>query len=290
MTILQRILQPEPSFSFEYFPPKTEPGEVALFRTVERMKEHGPSFVSITCGAGGSTRRNTVGWAERLTQDLGLETMVHLPCVGLSEEEIAQTIEEIRGRGLRNILALRGDIPKEGELKPSRFAYANELVQFIRERYPEACIGAACYPEGHPESGTLGADLDNLKRKADAGVDFFITQLFFDNRSYFEFVGRARSKGITQPILPGIMPIHDVAQTKKFSGTIKAAIPPHLLQLLDQYDGSPQAVYYIGVAHAIAQCDELLQAGAPGIHFITLNRSPATRLVLEALQAPPKSK
>lgn len=284
MRVVDSLLAPSPAFSFEFFPPKTEAGEDSLFRTVGRLNDLAPTFVSITCGAGGSTRGKTVQWADRIHHEFGLETVVHLTCLGLSEPELHETIDEIQAQGLRNILVLRGDAPADGSATHSHCSYASDMIAFVRERYPQACIGAACYPEGHTEANSLMADLENLRKKADAGADYFITQLFFDNRHYFEFVGRARSMGITQPILPGIMPIQDVGQVKRFTEMCGATIPTHLMKLLEQYDGSPRAVFYIGVAHAIAQCDELLRSGAPGIHFFTLNRSPGTRLVLEALR------
>lgn len=284
MRVVDSLLAPSPAFSFEFFPPKTTAGEDSLFRTVGRLNDLAPTFVSITCGAGGSTRGTTVHWADRIHKEFGLETVVHLTCLGLNEQEVHQTIDEVEAQGLRNILVLRGDAPADGSAVQSHCNYASDMIAFVRERYPKACIGAACYPEGHTEASSMMADLENLRKKADAGADYFITQLFFDNRHYFEFVGRARSMGITQPILPGIMPIQDVGQVKRFTEMCGATIPTHLMKLLEQYDGSPRAVFYIGVAHAIAQCDELLRSGAPGIHFFTLNRSPGTRLVLEALR------
>ncbi|MBL8048555.1 MAG: methylenetetrahydrofolate reductase [NAD(P)H] [Chthonomonas sp.] len=284
MRVVDSLLAPEPAYSFEFFPPKTTAGEESLFRTVGRLNELEPTFISITCGAGGSTRGKTVQWADRIHREFGLETVVHLTCLGLDEAEVHSTVDAIEAQGLRNILVLRGDVPLDEQATESHCHYASDMIRIVRERYPQACIGAACYPEGHTEAKSMLSDLENLRKKADAGADYFITQLFFDNRHYFEFVGRARSMGITQPILPGIMPIQDVSQVKRFTEMCGASIPTHLLKLLEQYDGSSKAVFYIGVAHAIAQCDELLRSGAPGIHFFTLNRSPGTRLVLEALR------
>jgi methylenetetrahydrofolate reductase (NADPH) len=226
-----------------------------------------------------------VEWAKRIKSEFGIEAMVHLTCMGLSEDELNSTIREVQDSGLQNILALRGDRPADGSESVSHCNYANEMISLLRASHPDVCIGAACYPEGHVEAASRMSDLESLKKKADAGADFFVSQLFFDNRHYFEFVGRARSMGITQPIIPGIMPIHNVEQTKKFTSMCGATIPSHLMKLLEQYQDSKRAVFYIGVAHAIAQCTELLQSGVPGIHFYTLNRSPATRLVLEALRA-----
>ncbi len=283
MRISDLLTAGSPVFSFEFFPPKTEAGERALFRSIQSLKEVDPGFVSVTCGAGGSTRQKTVDWARRIKSEIGLEPLVHMTCLGVSDEELGAAIAGVRDLGLANVLALRGDAPLDGSVAGS-CRYASELVERVKEAYPEACLAGACYPEVHTEAASKLSDLENTKRKADAGVDFFITQLFFDNRHYFEFVGRARSMGIMQPIIPGIMPIQNVGQTKRFTEMCGATIPPSLLKLLEQYQDSPSAVFYIGVAHAVAQAADLLANGAPGVHFYTLNRSPATRLVVEALR------
>lgn len=284
MRITDHLAGEKPCFSFEFFPPKTEKGETSLFGAIRQLAELEPGFVSVTCGAGGSTREKTVDWAGKIKHEIGIEPVVHLTCLGVPEGEIRETVSSIQGLGLKNVLALRGDMPLDGSEVGDGFCqYASDLVGLVRETMPDACIAAACYPEKHTEAASKQADLEAMKRKADAGVDFFITQLFFDNSKYFEFVGRARSMGITQPIVPGIMPIQGVAQVRRFTSMCGASIPSHLLKLLDQYDVAPSAVYHIGVAHAIAQCTELLGAGAPGIHFYTLNKSPATRVVVEAL-------
>lgn len=273
-------------FSFEFFPPKTPAGEAKLFDSIGQLGKLEPRFVSVTCGAGGSTRQKTVDWAVKIKDEIGLEPMVHMTCLGVPEVEIRETIADVRDRGLVNVLALRGDAPADGSAVGDGFCqYAVDLISLVREEVPGACIAAACYPEKHTEAASMQSDLDAMKRKADAGVDFFISQLFFDNAKYFEFVGRARSAGIMQPIVPGIMPIQGVAQVRRFTSMCGASIPSHLLKLLDQYDSAPAAVYHIGIAHAIAQSHELLAAGVPGIHFYTLNKSPATRVVVEALRS-----
>lgn len=287
MRISEQLGTGKRSVSFEFFPPKSGAGERTLFRSIRSLQELQPSFVSVTCGAGGSTRVKTVDYAVRIKEETGIEPMVHMTCLGVPEAELTATIMQVREAGLMNILALRGDRPI-GESAdvydggPCRFA--SDLVGRVRGAYPEACVAAACYPEVHAEAASKSADLHHLKEKADAGVDFFITQLFFDNRHYFEFVGRARSLGITQPIIPGIMPIQNVGQTKRFTEMCGATLPPSLLKLLEQYQESPSAVFYIGVAHAVAQVTDLIANGAPGVHFYTLNKSPATRLVVEALR------
>ncbi|QYK54359.1 MAG: methylenetetrahydrofolate reductase [NAD(P)H] [Fimbriimonadaceae bacterium] len=284
MRIIDRLGVDGPSFSFEFFPPKTPKGEERLFKTITQLSALNPTFVSVTCGAGGSTRLKTAEWASQIRKESGIEPMVHMTCLGVPESEIRQTLTESKQAGLSNILALRGDPPLEGNWQPGFCNFANELISVIRGDFPDACIAAACYPEKHTEAESFRSDLDAMKRKADAGVDFFITQLFFDNAKYFEFVGRARSIGITQPIIPGIMPIQNVEQVRRFTSMCGATIPAHLSKLLSQYDAAPAAVYHIGIAHAIAQTHELLEAGVPGIHFYTLNKSPATRVVVEALK------
>ena len=281
---LSDILQDQKRlFSFEFFPPKTPAGERTLFKTIDSLKDLEPSFVSVTCGAGGSTRAKTVEWATRIKTEIGLVPLVHMTCLGVPQNEIDATLDGIQQHGLTNILALRGDPPESG-LTDGPCHYASELIAHIKATHPEAFVAGACYPEVHTDAPNFTTDLQNLKKKADAGAELFITQLFFDNRHYYEFVGRARTMGITQPIIPGIMPIQNVGQTKRFTEMCGATLPQHLLQLLDQYQVAPSAVFHIGVAHAIAQATDLLTNGAPGIHFYTLNKSPATRLVVEALK------
>ncbi|WP_019551482.1 methylenetetrahydrofolate reductase [NAD(P)H] [Thermus scotoductus] len=275
-----------PLFSFEFFPPKTPEGEEALFRTMEELKAFRPAFVSITYGAMGSTRDRSVLWAKRIL-DLGLNALAHLTVAGQSQEEVAGVLDRFVEAGVENILALRGD-PPQGERvfrpHPQGFRYAMELVAFIRSRYGEGVsVGGAAYPEGHPESESLEADLRHFKAKVEAGLDFAITQLFFNNAHYFGFLERARRMGIEIPILPGIMPITSYTQLRRFTEVCGASIPGPLLSRLERYQEDPKAILEIGVEHATRQVAELLEAGVEGVHFYTLNRSPATRRVLERL-------
>jgi len=276
-----------PVFSFEFFPPKDDAGVESLFETVKSLKELSPSFVSVTYGAGGSTRRKTVEITKRIKQNIGIEAMAHLTCVGHSQDEIAAVLDEIEAAGVENVIALRGDPPR-GETNfvphPEGFRHANELVSFIRTR-KNFCLAVAGYPEGHPEAPSKEIDLANLKRKADAGADFIITQLFFDNRDYFDFVARARSAGISLPIVAGIMPITDVAQIKRFTQMCGAKIPPALLEELETLADGKAAVVDAGIRYATKQCEELLRKGAPGIHFYTLNKSLSTRTILSELKS-----
>lgn len=279
-----------PLFSFEFFPPKTPEGEEALFRTIAELRPFRPAFVSITYGAGGSTREKTLEWAERIRQ-MGLTPLAHLTVVGSSRQELEALLQSLKERGIENVLALRGDPPKGSSRfvpHPEGFRYASEFVAFIRERFQDAfSLGGAAYPEGHPESESLEADLRHFKAKVEAGLDFAITQLFFNNAHYFGFLERARRAGIEIPILPGLMPVTSYAQLRRFTEVCGASIPGPLLSRLERHQDDPQAVLEIGVEHATKQAEELLRAGVAGIHFYTLNKSPATRMVLQRLGLTP---
>jgi methylenetetrahydrofolate reductase (NADPH) len=275
----------EPTFSFEFFPPKTEEGERNLRHTLEDLRAFDPDFVSVTYGAGGSTRDKTVELTKWIKQELGIEAMAHLSCVGTTREELLTILDGIKAAGIDNVLALRGDPPRgETEWKPhpGGLHYSTELAALISGSYPFS-IGAACFPEIHPEAPDLAHDLRFLKEKLTSGATFLITQLFFDNELYFRFVEEARAVGIDAPIIPGIMPITDLKQIKTITGMCGATIPEPLLEALEWRTGDPEAVLQLGVAYATLQCAELLARGAPGIHFYTLNRSPATRAIVSAL-------
>lgn len=286
MKIAELFGRGAPVVSFEFFPPKSAEGVEQLYRTVEELRPCRPSFVSVTYGAGGSTRDRTIDLVARIQRDLGMLTMAHLTCVGSTRQEIRETLRRLHDGGIRNILALRGDPPKgEGEFRPvsDGFRYASELVAFIREQPWDFCIGAACYPEGHIENRDLEDDLMRLHAKVREGVDFLVTQLFFDNRDYHAFVRRALFAGITIPIVPGLMPITNVGQTERFTQMCGARIPQELHRRLRIVANDPSAVVATGVQWTVDQGRELLRGGAPGIHFYTLNRSSATLAVHAAL-------
>jgi methylenetetrahydrofolate reductase (NADPH) len=287
MKIIEKLKQSSPAFSFEFFPPKSKEGQEQLFQTVAELKPYKPTYVSVTYGAGGSTRELTVELVCRIKREAGLETMAHLTCVGATRDETQLVLDQLRDSGIKNVLPLRGDPPK-GQTRfvatPGGFSHASELVEFIRGEY-DFCLAGACYPETHPESPDAEADLRHLKTKVDAGVDFLITQLFFDTEDYFRFVERARSFGIEQPIIPGIMPITNVSQIRRFTAMCGAHIPEALLRRLEATEGDAASVHAIGVEHAIDQCRVLLDQGAPGIHFYTLNRSHATVDILQAIRS-----
>jgi methylenetetrahydrofolate reductase (NADPH) len=276
----------EPVFSFEFFPPKTDAGERVLGLALESLRQLDPAFVSVTYGAGGSSRSRTLDLTKWIKQELGIEAMAHLSCVGSTREELETILDDMRDAGIENVLALRGDPPRgqtEWEAHPGGLRYSTELAALITEGYDQ-CVGGACFPEVHPEAPDLAHDLRFLKEKTDAGVSFLVTQLFFDNELYFRFVDEARAAGIEVPILPGIMPITDLSQIKTITGMCGATIPSALREALDWRSHDPEAVLQLGVSYATLQCAELLARGAPGIHFYTLNRSPATRAILSALK------
>lgn len=288
MRISDILSRKRPIFSFEFFPPKSDEAASQLERTIAELQPLEPDYVSVTYGAGGSTREKTIDIVTRIKRETGIEAMAHLTCVGSTREELRSVLDRLVAADVHNVLALRGDPPKghtEFVATEGGFGFANELTDFIRTHYADKlCIGVAGYPEKHVECGNPFVDLNNLKRKVDAGASFVVTQLFFENRKYFEFVDFARANGVTVPIVPGIMPITGATQVERFTRMCGASLPFRLAAELDRRRDDPAAVMQLGVAHATAQCLELLQCGAPGIHFYTLNRSKATMQVLTALR------
>jgi len=297
MLIRERLNHKRPIFSFEFFPPKTTKGQASLWRNLESLAALSPDFVSVTYGAGGSTRARTLEIVTRIKRELGIEPVAHLTCVGATRDELRRKIGELGERGIHNILAIRGDpprgksdfVPTEGGLK-----YAAELVALIRDE-GDFCVGAACYPEVHTEAVDAASDLRHLKEKVDAGADYLVTQLFFDNALYRSFVQSATAIGIDVPIIAGVMPVTNYQQIDRFSKMCGASIPAVLRDRLQTIEDDPQEVFWAGVMYAAHQCRALLEpgvpepfvrppAGAPGIHFYTLNRSPATRAIFEILR------
>jgi methylenetetrahydrofolate reductase (NADPH) len=277
-----------PVFSFEFFPPRTPQGERNLFAAVNALKDLGPSFVSVT-KTGAATQEETIALVSRIRDQHEIEAMAHFTCAGAHLDEVRTRLDQIRDAGLHNVLTLRGDPPAHDQAfvaADGGFSHASELTALVTADYP-LCSVAACYPETHPEASDAESDLLHLKAKVDAGARVLITQLFFDNRAYFEFVSRAHEAGIAVPIVPGIMPITNAEQIKRFTSICGATIPAELLRTLDALGDDGEAVADLGVAYATLQCAELLAAGAPGIHFYTLNRSPATRAILSALRLMP---
>jgi methylenetetrahydrofolate reductase (NADPH) len=287
LRIDQTLALGRPCFSFEFFPPKTDEGVENLVATARTLRAFEPAFVSVTYGAGGSTRARTIEVAKRMKRELDLEVMAHVTCVGHTRTELRALFGEIEGAGIENVLALRGDPPRgETAFTPTEggFRYASELIAMLQEEFAFS-LGAAAYPEKHPEAVSFDEDLANAIRKVRAGARFLITQLFFDNETYFRFVERARQLGIDVPIIPGIMPITNYEQIARMTKMCGATIPGPLLAELEARAADPQAITDLGVAYSALQCSELLQRGAPGVHFYTLNRSPSTRAVVSALLA-----
>ena len=276
----------EPVISFEFFPPKTADAETQLFDALAKLRPLAPAFVSVTYGAGGSTREKTVELVGRIRREWDLLPLAHLTCVGATREETKGVLERLAANGIENILALRGDPPKGAAAftaTPGGFRYANELAACVADDGRFA-IGGACYPEGHPECRDLALGVDHLTQKVAAGARFLITQLFFEPKVYFDFVARARQAGITVPIVPGVMPVTNVDQLERFTQMCGATIPRELAERLARVKDDPQVVLNIGIDHATQQCADLLRGGAPGIHFYTLNKSPSARAVFENLR------
>lgn len=287
MKICEYHRQGKPVFSFEFFPPKTDEAAGRLMETVADLKEMlAPEFVSVTYGAGGSTRARTLECVTRIQGELGITAMAHLTCVGATRDEVVDVVRKLVERGIENVLALRGDPPKGAakfEVTEGGFAHANDLIALLDEQF-DLCLGAACYPENHPESPNADDDLRWTRAKVDAGADFLTTQLFFDNADYFDYVERANAAGIGVPIVPGLMPVTNVAQIERFTRMCGATIPEELLARLRRYQDDDASIMAIGIEHAIQQSRGLLDGGAPGLHFYTLNKSHATRSILAAVR------
>jgi methylenetetrahydrofolate reductase (NADPH) len=275
-----------PVISFEFFPPRTPEAETRLFDTVARLAPLRPAFVSVTYGAGGTTRRLTRDIVTRIKREIGLEAMAHLTCLGHTADELADILDALTAAGIENVLALRGDPPK-GQTTfiptPGGFAHGSELAAFIHRQW-DVCIVSAAYPEKHLEAPDLETDLRHLKEKVENGARLLITQLFFEPQTYFTFVERARAAGIGVPIVPGIMPITNVSQIERFTSMCGASIPASLRELLAAARDDDAAVTAIGIEWARDQCRALLEGGAPGLHFYTLNRSHSTQEILGLLR------
>ena len=274
-----------PVFSFEFFLPKTPEGMVRFKSTVRDLKRLSPSFVTLTYGAGGSARDRTIETAGMIQNELGVTTVAHLTCIAHTRGEIEGIVGRIRGLGIENIMALRGDPPREGDLLPveSRdYRYAADLVRHLR-KMDGFCIGVAGYPEKHPEASAMEDDLRYLKEKAEAGADFITTQLFFDNEDYFRFVEKVRTMGLTQPVLPGLMPVTNYGQLRKFAAMCGTRIPPDLVRDMESRPTDAEYVIQCGIDWTYRQARDLLDRGAPGIHFYTLNKSRSTEVILSRL-------
>lgn len=280
--------KPHPLRSLEFFPPKDDAGVESLRQTAKALQRIQPDFVSVTYGAGGSTRERTAQVSRLLRTELGFTVMPHLTCVGHTREELHELADRIHGDGFRNIMTLRGDPPKgstEFVATTDGLRYASELVTLLKQRHSDFCLGVGGYPEKHPEAATAEADLDHLKTKVDAGADFITTQLFFDNTVYFRFVERCRAAGITIPIVPGIMPVLSLKQIQRFTSMCGASLPVTLVKRLEAAGENPEIVETIGIDWALTQIRELLAQGAPGYHIYILNRSKSALALAAGLAA-----
>lgn len=288
MKITEILRKNRPTVSFEFFPPKDDKGMAALAETLANLQDLTPAFTSCTYGAGGSTRAKTLEITLKIKEDFDLEAMAHFTCVGQRRDEIDRVLSDFAARGIENVLALRGDRPVNQPEPPEGwfpdFKNAVNLIRHLRDRFGKlVAIGCAGYPEKHPEAPDFDTDLRRLKEKVEAGADFIITQLYFDNSRFFHFVDRARALGITVPIIAGIMPVTNVAQVKKFTTMCGATIPAEMLQALEPIAENPDAVMNYGIQWSTRQCTELLAHGIDGLHFYTLNRSKASRQIVANL-------
>ncbi|MDQ6970144.1 MAG: methylenetetrahydrofolate reductase [NAD(P)H] [Mariprofundus sp.] len=269
----------KPLISCEFFPPKTDKGETNLWNCLDELRSIDPAYISVTYGAGGTTQGRTKGIVTRIKEETGLSPVAHLTCVGASKSELAELLAEYRAAGIENILALRGDAPAGMdcfEATEGGFSYATDLIAFLRTQ-GDFSIACATYPEGHPESkGGVADDIRYLKMKQDNGADCAVTQYFFDNETFFRFRDATEKAGITIPVIPGIMPVGNFDQIVRFSAMCGASIPDWMKQQMQPIKDDLQAVQALGIELAAKQCRELLQAGAPGLHFYTLNKSAAT--------------
>jgi len=276
------------SLSFEFFPPKTPEGEQELFQTIKELEALKPTFVSVTYGAGGSTRDRTRRVVERIHKETNITVMAHLTCIAHTKEEIYQIVQEYKSIGIENLLALRGDVPANmPDFRPPDGAckHAEELVRFIRESFGDwFSIGVASYPEGHPESPNMEWELRFFKRKVLAGADFSITQMFFENQYYYSFLEMCQKWDINIPIIPGIMPITNLRQVQKFASMCGTEIPQALIDKLSAYEDKPEDFIKVSVEHTAKQCLDLLDNHVPGLHFYTLNKSKATLMVYELIR------
>ena len=285
---IKDILQEKRTVSCEFFPPREEDGIPAVFRAIDRVSDFNPDFISVTYGAGGSTRAFTERITTQVKQDTDLEVMAHLTCVAQTKDEVQGVLERLNEAGIENVIALRGDPPRgENTFVPVEggFHHATELIEHIRAQFGFG-LAAACYPEGHTESPDLDWDIRYAREKVDKGADFLISQLFYDNRYFFDFLERAEQAGINVPIIPGVLPILNTAQIRRFTSLCGATIPTELDRQLEQYADDDNAVRELGIEYATNQVRELWDEGVPGVHFYVLNRSYSVSRILSNLNLP----
>ena len=280
MHVCDLIERKSPFISLEFFPPKEREAWPGFFEVVEQLKALNPLFASVTYGAGGGTQDNTLEIAARIKRDHGIEPITHLTSVGASAEKLEGFLNSLSEADIQNVLALRGDPPRgqEGfDFGSQEFRYATDVIEFINTRYPGMCVGGAAYPEPHPESPSIQFDIDMVHKKVELGAKFLVTQLFFDNRLYFDYVERLRAMGSNVPVIPGVLPIMSLRSVKFILGLCGAAIPGKYLTALEKAheEGGDKAVYELGMKYAVKQAKELVEGGAPGVHLYTLNKAKA---------------
>ncbi len=269
--------------SFEIFPPKTDAGFDGVLDAARQIAELKPAFISVTYGAGGGTSKNTADIASRIKYDFGVESLAHLTCVSSTKEEVRQVIGRLKEKGIENILALRGDIPSDSEFPvPNHYHYACELIEDIKEQ-GDFCIGAACYPEGHVETEHKRDDITHLKDKVDCGVDFLTTQMFFDNHILYNFLYRIRERGITVPVLPGIMPVTNGKQMKRICELSGTALPERFRAIVDRFGDNPPAMQQAGIAYATEQIVDLIANGIQNIHVYSMNKPEVAKAIMNNL-------
>lgn len=283
MKIKERLQENKVHISFEVFPPKTDAGFESVMRAVEKIAALKPSYISVTYGAGGGTSKNTVKIASHIKKDLGVPSLAHLTCASSTREEVHAVIDRLKEEGIENILALRGDIPKDASFPiPGQYHYASELIRDIKEQ-GDFCIGAACYPEGHVESASKNEDILHLKEKVDCGVDFLTTQMFFDNSILYNFLYRIREKGITVPVLPGIMPVTNGKQIARICSLSGTVLPQRFLAVVDKFGDNPAAMQQAGIAYATDQIIDLIANGIQNIHIYSMNKPEVAAAIMANL-------
>ena len=283
MKIIERLQENKVHISFEVFPPKTDAGFESVMGAVEKIAALKPSYISVTYGAGGGTSKNTVKIASHIKKDLGVPSLAHLTCASSTREEVHAVIDRLKEEGIENILALRGDIPKDASFPiPGQYHYASELIRDIKEQ-GDFCIGAACYPEGHVESASKDEDILHLKEKVDCGVDFLTTQMFFDNSILYNFLYRIREKGITVPVLPGIMPVTNGKQIARICSLSGTVLPQRFLAVVDKFGDNPAAMQQAGIAYATDQIIDLIANGIQNIHIYSMNKPEVAAAIMANL-------
>lgn len=279
---INELLEKRPTLSFEIFPPKNNENDIeSIYQTIQELAELKPDFISVTYGAGGSTSRNTTKFASLIKNTYGIEAVAHLSCINTTKEDIDNILKDLKKENIENILALRGDYPKDGSVVIQDFQYASQLTEYIEQKFPNSfCVSGACYPETHYEAPNFETDLLNLKKKVDAGAKYVVTQIFFDNQYYYRLVREARKIGITVPILAGIMPVHNPKQAKKIAAMSNCSIPYDLACMIDKFSSSKEAGREVGLHYATYQIIDLMTNGVDGIHIYTMNKPEIAREIL----------